>query len=184
MLSDKIWVTRKTRIYTEQRLQGISNITQALMIVYSLALVSLSIWNLQSNDPKLNVISAFASIVVLVLSVHLTAQKYAERSIAMRNCYVKLDELYSRAKRAEERKDEKSLEDLESEYTSLLINIENHAEYDYLCLRYSLKDNKNTTLPPFTHVDYIHYFWEITWRGGLTVLAFAISLPLIVFIWF
>ena len=183
MLSDKIWITRKTRIYTEQRLQGVSNITQALMIVYSLALVSLSIWNLQSNDPKLNITSAFASIVVLVLSVHLTAQKYADRSIAMRNCYVKLDELYSRAKRAEAHKDEKALEDIESEYTSLLINIENHSEYDFLCLRYSLKDNKDTTLPPFTRADHVRYFLEKAWRAVLTVLAFTVSLPLIVFIW-
>ena len=184
MLSDKIWVTRKTRIYTEQRLQGIANISQALMVAYSLALVSVSIWNLLSNDPKLNVISAFASIVVLVLSVYLTAQKYAERSIAMRNCYVKLDELCSRAKRAEANNDEDDLEALESEYTSLLINIENHSEYDFLCLRYSLKDNKNTTLPPFTRADHLQYFWEKAWRIVLTIAAFAISLPLIVFIWF
>lgn len=183
MLSDKIWITRKTRIYTEQRLQEIANISQALMIAYSLALVSVSIWNLQSNDQKLNIISAFASIVVLVLSVQITAQKYAERSIAMRNCYVKLDELYSRAKRAESNKDDNVLEALESEYTSLLINIENHSEYDYLCLRYSLKDNKNTTLPPFSRADYVRYFWEKTWRVGVMIVAFAISLPLIVFIW-
>lgn len=183
MLSNKIWVTRKTRIYTEQRLQGISTITQALMVAYSLALVSLSIWNLQGNDAKLNVLSAFASIVVLVLSVYLTAQKYAERSVAMRNCYVKLDELYSRAKRAEACKDEQAIQNLESEYTSLLINIENHSEYDYLCLRYSLKDNKDTTLPPFTREDYLQYFWEKAWRSILTFIAFAIALPLIVLIW-
>lgn len=183
MLSDKIWITRKTRIYTEQRLQETANISQALMVVYSLALVSVSIWNLQSNDQQLNIISAFASIVVLVLSVHITAQKYAERSIAMRNCYVKLDELYSRAKRAESNKDDDTLEALESEYTSLLINIENHSEYDYLCLRYSLKDNKNTTLLPLSRADYVQYFWEKIWRMGLTIVAFAISLPLIVFIW-
>ena len=183
MLSDKIWVTRKTRIYTEQRLQRISNITQALMVAYSLALVSLSIWNLQSNDPKLNVILAFTSIVVLVLSVYLIAQKYSERSIAMRNCYIKLDELYSRAKRAEANKDENGLEDLESEYTSLIINIENHSEYDYLCLRYSLRNNKDTTLPPFTKADHIRFLWGITWRVTLTVIAFVIALPFIVCIW-
>lgn len=184
MLSDKIWITRKTRIYTEQRLQVLSNITQALMIVYSLALVSLSLWNLQSNDPKLNVISAFASIAILVLSVYLTAQKFAERSIAMRNCYIKLDELYSRAIRAEGKKDESELEGLESEYTSQLINIENHSEYDYLCLRYSLKNKKDTTLPPFTRADCMRYFLKKSGRMILTVIVFIISLPFIVLIWF
>ena len=54
MLSDKIWITRKVRIYTEGRLQRYNNISQLLMTLYSLALVSLSIWNLQNNDAKLN----------------------------------------------------------------------------------------------------------------------------------
>jgi hypothetical protein len=183
MLSDKIWVTRKTRIYTEERLQWISNISQALMIVYSLALVSISIYNLQSNDPKLNIVSAFASIVVLVLSVHLTAQKYAERSLAMRNCYVKLDELYSKAKRAELGKDEDALPGIESEYTSILVNIENHSEFDYLCLRYSLRDKKDTTLPRFTKADYVQYFYEKTWRAILIFVLFGITIQPIVLIW-
>ncbi|HCK66188.1 MAG TPA: hypothetical protein DHW49_07965 [Anaerolineae bacterium] len=126
MLSDKIWITRKTRIFTEERLLGYSNLSQILMTLYSLALVSLSIWNLQNNDAKLNLVSAFASIVVLVLSVHITSQKYAERSIAMRNCYIKLDELYSKVKRAEKSENYEMLQNLEAEYTALLINIENH----------------------------------------------------------
>ena len=184
MLKNKIWVTRKTRIYTEQRLQCVSNITKALMVAYSLALVSLSLWNLKSNSQDLNEISAFASIVVLVLSVYLTAQRYSERSLAMRNCYIKLDELYSRAERAEANNDMNGLENLESEYSSLLINIENHSEYDYLCLRYSLRNDPDTTLPAFTRFDHGFYWWGIIWRGILTVIAFAISLLFIVFIWF
>jgi hypothetical protein len=183
MLSDKIWITRKTRIYTEQRLQQNANITQVLTVFFSLALVSLSMWNLKSNDPQFNIILVFASIFVLVLSVYLAAQKYTERSLAMRNCYIKLDEMYSRAKRAETSNDERTLENLESEYASLIINIENHSEYDYLCLRYSLKDNKDTTLPPFTKLDHMQYFWEITWRKSLTVILFTISLLLMVCIW-
>ncbi len=184
MLSDKIWITRKTRIFTEERLLGYSTISQFLMTLYSLAVVSLSIRNLQNSDAKLNLVSAFASIVVLVLSVHITSQKYAERSIAMRNCYIKLDELYSKVKRAEESEGIEMLQNLEAEYTGLLINIENHSEYDFLCLRHSLKDNPNTTLPPYTRSDLAHYIWEKLWRGTLTVLFFAIPIPFIILIWF
>ncbi len=183
MLSDKIWITRKTRIYTAERLQGYSLISELLMTLYSLALVSLSLWNLQNNDAKLNLISAFASIVVLVLSVHIISQKFVERSITMRNCYIKLDELYSKVKRAEENEDRDMLQHLEAEYTGLLINIENHSEYDFLCLRHSLRDNPNTTLPPFTKLDSARYMWEKSWRGALIVICFAIPIPLIVFIW-
>ena len=184
MLSDKIWVTRKVRIYTEGRLQRYNNISQLLMNLYSLALVSLSIWNLQNNDAELNLVSAFASIALLVISVHAASQKYAERSIAMRNLYVKLDELYSKVKRAENSEDIEMLQNLESEYTSLLINIENHSEYDYLCLRYSLKDNPDTTLPSFTNADAFRYFLGKLWRGALTTVLFGISIPPIVLIWF
>lgn len=184
MLSDKIWITRKTRIFTEERFLKYSTVSQLLMTFYSLALVSLSIWNLQNNDARLNLVSAFASIVVLVLSVHITSQKYAERSIAMRNCYIKLDELYSKVKRAESSEDLEMLQNLEAEYTGLLINIENHSESDYLSLRYSLKDNSHTTLPPFTRSDLALYIWEKVWRGTLTVIGFVIPLPFIVLIWF
>lgn len=183
MLSDKIWITRKTRIYTEQRLQDYGAISQLLMILFSLALTSLSIWNLQGNDPWLNLISAFASIVVLVLSVHITSQKYAERAISMRNCYVKLDELYSKVKRAEANNDKKMLQQLESEYTGLLINIENHSEYDFLCLRYSLKGNSNTSLGPFTRQDNLQYIWEKSWRSILTVIGFVIPILVIIYPW-
>lgn len=183
MLSDKIWITRKTRINTEQRLQENSNITQALMVTYSLALVSLSIWNLSGNSQKINLISAFASIVVLVLSVYLTAQKYSERSIAMRNCYIKLDELYSKVKHAEVNNDDRALSYLESEYTSLLLNIENHSEFDFLRLRFTLRDNKDTTLPPFTRKDYCDYIWGLVLRWFIIIVAFVISFPLIVIVW-
>lgn len=184
MLSDKIWITRKTRIYTEGRLQRYNDVSQLLMTVYSLALVSLSIWNLQNNDAELNLVSAFASIALLVISVHATSQKYAERSIAMRNLYIKLDELYFKVKRAEKSEDIEKIQNLEAEYTGLLINIENHSEYDYLCLRHSLKDNPSATLPSFTRGDSLQYFWEQLWRGALTAMLFAISIPPIVLIWF
>jgi hypothetical protein len=183
MFSDKIWITRKTRIFTEKRLQEMSNITQALIVVYSLALVSQSLWNLEINNPNINVMLVFASIFVLVLSIYLISQKYAERSIAMRNCYVKLDELLTKAKRAENNNDEKTLEGLESEYTSLLLNIENHTEYDYLCLRFSLRKNLDTTLPTFTRADFARYVFEKTWRMVIIIFVFAISLPFIVFNW-
>lgn len=176
MLSDKVWVTRKTRIHTEERLLAYSNISQVLMIWYSLVLVYLSILNLQTNDLRLNQLSAFASIVVLVLSVQITAQKFTERSIAMRNCYIKLDELYSKVKRAEQADDREMLQHLESEYTGLLINIENHSEYDYLCLRYSLRGDPNTTLPPFTKLDLARYLSERFWRGLLIAIFFAVPI--------
>lgn len=184
MLSDKIWITRKVRVYTEERLQRYNGTSQLLMTLYSLALVSLSIWNLQNNYAKFNLVSTFASIALLVISIQATSQKYAERSITMRNFYIKLDGLYSKVKRAETSGDIEMLQKLEAEYTGLLIYIENHSEYDYLSLRYALKDNPQTTLPPFTRSNLMHYIWERFWRGSLILILFALPMPFIVLIWF
>lgn len=179
MLSDKIWLTRKARIYAEQRLQRKAILSLILITVYSFSLLSLSIWNLLYSNHIVNLFLVFGSIAVLISSIVLLSQKYTERSIMMRNCYIRLDEIYSKAKRAEHNNDLDMLQQLESEYASTLLNVENHSEYDYLCLRYSLRHNPQTTLPPFTSTDCLRYFWEKSWRIALIFLYFALPLFLV-----
>ena len=179
MLSDKIWLTRKARIYAEQRLQRKAILSLILITVYSFSLLSLSIWNLLYSNHIVNLFLVFGSIAVLISSIVLLSQKYTERSIMMRNCYIRLDEIYSKAKRAEQNNDLDMLQQLESEYASTLLNVENHSEYDYLCLRYSLRHNPQTTLPPFTRIDCLRYFWEKSWRIALIFLYFVLPLFLV-----
>ena len=100
-LSDKIWTTRKSRIYAEKRLQRNAILSQILMTIYSAFVVFFSIWNTLHPNDLINIALIFASIAVLVTSIVLSSQRYNERSLAMRNCYIRLDELYSRAKYAE-----------------------------------------------------------------------------------
>lgn len=182
MLSDKIWITRKSRIFTEQRLLYKNRLSQILITFYSSVLVFLTIWNLKYPDSNLEILLVIGSIAVLVISVTISSQNYLERSLAMRNCYIKLDELYSKIVRAEKDNNYELIQYLESEYTSNILNIENHVEFDYLCLRFSLRNNKKTTLPVFTISDYCRYFFEKGWRVFLTL--FFILLPIIVtFFW-
>ena len=175
MLSDKIWVTRKTRIYTEQRLIKANMISNFLVIWYSFFLVCLTIWNLQFPDEKANIFLAFGSIAVLVASTVVASQKFSERSLAVRNCYLKLDELYFKVKEAEEKQelDDDRIQEFEREYLVILQNVENHSEFDYLCLRVSLRNNKNTTLPEFTTCDWIVYIFEKIWRMLLHIFYFG-----------
>lgn len=182
MLSDKIWVTRKSRIYAEQRLQRKAVMSQILMTVYSAFLVCLAIWNFFHPNDQINVALVFSSIAVLVSSIILSSQRYNERSLAMRNCYIRLDELYSKATRAEQDNDNNLLQQIESEYTSTLLNVENHNDYDYLCLRLSLRNNQKTTLPTFTRIDYLRYFWEKFWRMFLILIYFFLP-GLLVVLW-
>ena len=137
MLSDKIWTTRKCRINAEKRLYRKHIVGQVLVIEYSSVLVCMTIWNLVHPDDHLNIDLVIGSILVLILSIAISSQKYIERSLSMRSCYLKLDELCSKAMRAEKDNDITLLQQLESEYTSNLLNVENHSDYDYLCLRRS-----------------------------------------------
>lgn len=134
------------------------------------------------TNPKINILLVFGSIILLILSVFIASQRFTERGLAMRNCYIRLDELYPKVKRAEKKEDHELIGQLESEYTSNLLNIENHSDYDYLCLRYALHNDKNTTLPPFTWIDRICFVLEKLWRALLIVLFFI--LPLIAIIVF
>ena len=178
MLSDKIWVTKKARIYAERRLRRKAFFSEMLMVFYSALLVILSIWNLTHPNKGLDMLLVSGAIVVLVTTVFLSSQRFAERALSMRSCYIRLDGLYSKVKRAEEEKDFKILTHYESEYSGILDNVENHTEYDYLCLRYSLRNNQETTLPKFRIVDYVVFFMHKGLRFLFIVLC--VILPIAV----
>jgi SMODS and SLOG-associating 2TM effector domain family 5 len=174
MLSDRIWITKKTRIYSEKRFENNKLISQILLTYYSLVLVFFSVWNLLANDQQLNLILVFSSISLLVVSIFLSSQRYTERSIAMHNCYIKLDEIYSKLTRAEKGNEMDKIIQLETEYSGILLNIENHLEFDYLTFRFSQRNNSETTLPKFERMDYFSYYFGILWRLGFTLLNLLI----------
>ena len=181
MLSDKIWITRKARIFSEKRLKNQAIISNIIMIFYSFILVAFSIWNLVYGNETVSMFLVFSAIAVLIATIFLTSQRYTERSILIRTCYIRLDELYSKVKRAEEHNEKDSLEQYESEYAALLLNVENHTNYDYLCLRFSLRNQKNTTLPQFTKKSFWLFIWEKIWRVFLIAICFMLPVLLVLF---
>jgi hypothetical protein len=159
-----------------------NSISDFLIIFYSSALVLLTIWNLQYPNENLDILLVFGSIAVLVASITVSSQKYLERSLAIRNCYIKLDELYSKVKRAEKDNNIDLIQELESEYSATIQNVENHSDYDYLCLRFGLRNSKETTLPEFRKSDYAQYVLERVWRTLLVLFYFVFPL-LIAILW-
>lgn len=180
MLSDKIWITRKTRIYSERRLQNKAILSQMVIVFHSFLLLAFSIWNLNSPSNNVNFFAVLASLVILITSVFLYSQRFIERALSMRNCHLYLDKLYHRAKRIESSNNAANLEDIESQYAACLQNVENHSEYDYLCFRHSLRYKEETTIDPFGTRDHLEYYWAIIWRLIVSVLAF--TTPLIIWI--
>lgn len=152
------------------------------MFFYSFLLVAASVWNLMHPNGNVELLTVISSIAVLVCSVFISSQRFGERSILMKNCYVKLDEICSKAKRAEKNKDESEQEKVESEYTNTLMSIENQNDYDYLSLRYVLRNNDDTTLPKFYFSDWGEFFFQKFIR--ILFVLFFLLLPLgLYFLW-
>ena len=180
LLSDKIWVTRKSRINSEDRLRKYSIFSELILTIYSTVIVLLSIWNLSYPSSNANLLIVFGSIILLIVSINISSSKYGERALSMRNHYIKLEELYFQAKQAEEQQDFDRICPLKSQYVALLSGIENHSEYDYLRLRYNERNNTDTTLPQFTQIDYINFYLQTAWRFFFVIIIFF--LPVIFFI--
>jgi amino acid permease len=177
MLSEKIWITRKARINTERRLLRKNTISQVLMIYYSTILVLVSLLSLIYPNSDLSLVSLIGSIVVLIASVTLYAQRYMERALAMRRCYIKLDDIFGRVKKAEESEGGVGSE-FQLEYNECIGAVENHSEYDYLCLRITLRNDSKSGLPQVSKADLFKYFVEKGWRVLICVACFI--LPLVV----
>lgn len=147
------------------------------MIWYSLSLVFFSILGYTSNNSNIDLFTLFASITILVSSVFLYSERFSERAMQLRQCYIKLDELYSRSKQAEECKDIKSIDEIHGEYSNVLLNVENHIDFDYLCFRYSKRNDKGLN-PSLYRNELMKYYYEIGWRRFLVFFLF--SIPLII----
>lgn len=182
MQSDRIWITRKSRIIAEQRFLRANSISNFLVIWYSFTLMVVTIWNLKYPNDYLNIFLIFGSIAVLIASVVVASQKYSERSLAMKNCYLKLDELYLKVKRAEGNLDEQLLQNLEGEYLTIIQNVENHSDNDYLTLRFNLRNHKDTTFNKFNKFDYVQYYFE-KFKGNFVIVLLFLLPFLLTYMW-
>lgn len=101
-----------------------------------------SIWSYTNKNSSIDLFILFASITVLVSSVFYIL-KDLQKALQIRQCYIKLDELYYRSKRAEEIMDMQLVEKIHNEYSNVLVNVENHIDFDHLCFRYSKEMTKH-----------------------------------------
>ncbi|WP_141694276.1 SLATT domain-containing protein [Desulfosporosinus sp. BG] len=91
----KIWITRKCRIVASERLENAELYAQFIFVYYSVILVSLSIWTLfpEHSNSTLSLISVIASIGLLSVSLFITSRNYKNRALALKSCYIKLENL-------------------------------------------------------------------------------------------
>lgn len=181
-LSDKIWITRKTRIFTEKRLLNYAHLSEIFVIIFSLFMVFFSIWNYLNSSQNISFLMICGAIALLAVSIFLSSQKFNERANAMRNCYIRLHDLYYKVMDCESSQKKELLDTCLTSYNDILINIENHTGYDYRCLRYSLRKDTDCTLPSYTRFDFAQFIAEKIIRILAVLILFLIPF-LLSFTW-
>ncbi|NUG65772.1 SLATT domain-containing protein [Acinetobacter bereziniae] len=130
-LSDKIWWTRKSKIEQETRLLKYEFHSQLLLIWFSFFTVAISILQLNQNNlvPFHPSSLLIFSVLTLVMSCIVSAQKFSSRAEKVKSCYEKLNTLYIRAKNGE---------DINQEYEYTLNECENHSQNDHFISRVNI----------------------------------------------
>ncbi|WP_145536556.1 SLATT domain-containing protein [Yersinia alsatica] len=127
-LRDKIWFTYKARMYAHKRLNFYDVHTQFILIWYSLTLVIISVISLRIDKlygSNTDIIITCLSIVVLVLTLTVTARDFRGRAISMRENYLGLQRLYN-----EINTNGKTVPQIADEYHNYLYKGENHYSID------------------------------------------------------
>lgn len=181
----KIWITRKCRIETSERLNKKDEDFQKLSVYYSILIVALSIWNIQIKDNTLKDTSSLViliiSIVVALFSMFITSKNYKERYFDLKMNYIELNNLYNELLIIDNDNDSNNykcnickIEDISRRYNELLKYVENHSTYDYLKIMYNDSDERKELTKRNVLCLYINIILEYT------IKIFFFVIPLVV----
>jgi len=167
---NQVYTTRKSRINASERLMKKEGFIQGINIYYSCILIAFSVYGLKNQSYILSLLSTIASISLTLSLLYVGAQKYSERSAALKKNYIQLQELYYKIEGITNETPE--LIEYREEYIELLNNSENHSELDYLKAQVSLEKAsvKNT----------LKYYAVISWYWFLKVLMVVAPIVVIV----
>lgn len=176
--SDNIWFTRKARIQSEDRLKKQHFHSQLLLVYYTFLAACISIISIKYNHvlgQDTNIIMAIFSIAILVTSLVITTLDFNERSKNFRANYIKLQNIYLRAKAIEKKQED--LTPIQKEYELALSSIENHDKIDDLYARIEAFSTLTSRIPTLKE-QRLYKFFKIRYYSFLVIfytLPFIIS---------
>lgn len=181
-LSNKIWLTRKSRINASERLEKNEFWSQILQTYYSALIVVFSIWSLFANELNFSLSIVSLSILLLSTSLFIMSRNFKERSLILKSCYLKLDGLYSISLSLENNGEENTeqLLKLQNEYNDLLSLFENHKKIDFLRTKIESVNKDSNFWKKLTLSEH-SYFWGYKVFKFCSIL-FLIILPIIIVI--
>ncbi|MBU8792163.1 SLATT domain-containing protein [Oceanobacillus caeni] len=183
-LSNKVWITRKCRINTSDRLVFTNKVTQFLINYYTLVILSISIWSLNTTDnTHFSLFTVIASLFLFGITVGVNSLNYRERIIYLKNCYIKLDDLYadleillSELPFIEKQEGKRRFIEIRNEYSKVLESVENHNAYDFL--KFQIFNQKD--LIDYKH--YIRYFLYKLYYGLIFIVLLLVPFSPIILI--
>jgi SMODS and SLOG-associating 2TM effector domain family 5 len=167
-LSNKIWITRKCRINTSERLIFTNLLAQFLINYYTLVILSFSIWAFYSpsENNNLSFITVIASLFLFAVTIAINSLNFKERIINIKSCYIHMDELNTELKLLEGQLNTLNpiaateiFNDIRKKYTSLLLIVENHTTYDRL--KFMIENNQNISGKELAHYYFIKLVYII-----------------------
>lgn len=169
LLDNKLWVTRKSRINASERLLKAASFIDFINVYYSIFLIILSLISISPfcKDNGLTSYVGLAGSIALTISIiYATSLRYRERSAALKQNYIALQVLPDRLKFIPE-ENEESINSVQSEYTELLLTVENHTHIDYLnLLRTGKVYNESMTFWNWCYFI-CYYLWDFLWKAVL-----------------
>lgn len=183
-LSNKVWITRKCRINTSDRLVFTNKVTQFLINYYTLVILSISIWSLNTTDnTHFSLFTVIASLFLFGITVGVNSLNYRERIIYLKNCYIKLDDLYadleillSELPFIEKQEGKRRFIEIRNEYSKVLESVENHNAYDFL--KFQIFNQKD--LIDYKH--YIRYFLYKLYYGLIFIVLLLVPFSPVILI--
>lgn len=186
--SDNIWWTRKARIQTEKRLLSNAFQSQLVLLWYSFAGVSASIYYLKfANDSDLaGVTWVIYSVLSLTVSGFIAGLSFKARAALIKECYETLKVLNHKVDLLEKQDKENSsgMTEYQQEYNDVLGLCENHTDMDHiraLCIEHlnthGKPDPKTGFKGKLTDAP-SRYQWLQFWS------AFAMKWIGLAFVWF
>ncbi|WP_436872020.1 SLATT domain-containing protein [Acinetobacter haemolyticus] len=176
-MNDKIWWTKKSKIFHERRLLAYNFHSQLLLIWYSLFTVAASTLNAKSlyllgikqNQLDPNILIIF-SVLTLTMSCFVSSLNFKARSLSIKQCYENLSLLDPKHDIATNEK-----------YQKLLDSCENHEDIDYISAKieiyYSTPEEDRANINPqptcFEKFKYAHR--KIT---NIIILVILYMLPI------
>lgn len=176
-IKDKIWWTRKSRIQTEKRLLANDFQAQLILLWYAFFSVAVSIYYLtqKSNSDIAPGVWVILSVFSLIASSYISALNFKSRAALVKECYERLDILYSLACSQGSKNEE-----IQAQYNDILGLCENHIDLDYRTARCELhfSGSKDFT-PKFSNYDL--FIWAYKRSSRLLLLIIIYTSPAALF---